>query len=164
MAVSLWVSQARYPFHLRSSSWLFCSDSPEWRRRHMVTWFEHHSDTFGTFRAFITLRSQFHLHQCSQRALTEIVSKITPNLGLVLKVIWCFMPSQPLRLYQVESAAWIPPQRIMLSAYSSIHSQVEDCKTKTKTHVTSCTNKTKMAAALSSTSCCYQVLWQVRTG
>ena len=35
------------------------------------------------FRAFITLRSQFHLHHRSQRALTEIVSKITPNLGLV---------------------------------------------------------------------------------
>ena len=36
------------------------------------------------FRAFITLRSQFHLHHLSQRALAEIVSKITPNLGLVL--------------------------------------------------------------------------------
>ena len=36
------------------------------------------------FRAFITLRSQFHLHHRSHRALTEIVSKITPNLGLVL--------------------------------------------------------------------------------
>ena len=36
------------------------------------------------FRAFITLRSQFHLHRRSQRALTEIVSKITPYLGLVL--------------------------------------------------------------------------------
>ena len=36
------------------------------------------------FRAFITLRSQFHLHHRSQRALSEIVSKITPNLGLVL--------------------------------------------------------------------------------
>ena len=36
------------------------------------------------FRAFITLRSQFHLHHRSQRVLTEIVSKITPNLGLVL--------------------------------------------------------------------------------
>ena len=36
------------------------------------------------FRAFITLKSQFHLHHRSQRALTEIVSKITPNLGLVL--------------------------------------------------------------------------------
>ena len=35
-------------------------------------------------RAFITLRSQFHLHHRSQRALTEMVSKITPNLGLVL--------------------------------------------------------------------------------
>ena len=38
-------------------------------------------------RAFITLRSQFHLHHRSQRALTEIVSKITPNLGLVLQWI-----------------------------------------------------------------------------
>ena len=36
------------------------------------------------FHAFITLRSQFHLHHRSQRALTQIVSKITPNLGLVL--------------------------------------------------------------------------------
>ena len=36
------------------------------------------------FYAFITLRSQFHLHHRSQQALTEIVSKITPNLGLVL--------------------------------------------------------------------------------
>ena len=36
------------------------------------------------FRAFITLKSQFHLHHRSQRSLTEIVSKITPNLGLVL--------------------------------------------------------------------------------
>ena len=36
------------------------------------------------FRAFITLRSQFHLHHCSQRDWTEIVSKITPNLGFVL--------------------------------------------------------------------------------
>ena len=36
------------------------------------------------FHAIITLRSQFHLHHRSQRALTEIVSKITPNLGFVL--------------------------------------------------------------------------------
>ena len=28
-AVSLWVSRARYQFRLRSSSWPFCSDSPE---------------------------------------------------------------------------------------------------------------------------------------
>ena len=28
-AVSLWVSQAKYQFRLRSSSWPFCSDSPE---------------------------------------------------------------------------------------------------------------------------------------
>ena len=74
-------------------SWPFCSDSPEWRSRHTVTWFGRHGGAFGTtenafffffFRAFITLRSQFHLHHRSQRALTEIVSKITPNLGLVL--------------------------------------------------------------------------------
>jgi len=88
-AVSLWVSRAKYQFHLWSSSWSFCNDSPEWRSRHMVTWFGRHGDAFGTtenasFRAFITLRSQFHLHHCSQRALTEIVSKITPNLRLVL--------------------------------------------------------------------------------
>ena len=36
------------------------------------------------FHAFITLRSPFRLHDHSQWALTEIVSKITPNLGLVL--------------------------------------------------------------------------------
>jgi len=51
--------------------------------------FQRHSDAFGTtenacFRAFITLRSQFYLHHCSQRTLMEIVSKITPNLELVL--------------------------------------------------------------------------------
>ena len=89
MAVSLWVSWAKYQFRLQSSSWPFCSDFPEWHSRHMVMWFGHHSDTFSTtenafFHAFITLRSQFHLHQHSQRALTEIVSKITPNLRLVL--------------------------------------------------------------------------------
>ena len=63
-AVSLWVSRAKYRFHLRSSSWPFCSDSPEWRStsRHTVTWFGRHGDAFGTtenafFRAFITLRS-----------------------------------------------------------------------------------------------------------
>ena len=61
-AVSLWVSQAKYQFCLRSSSWPFCSDSPEWHSRHMVTWFGCHGDTFGTtenafFHAFITLRS-----------------------------------------------------------------------------------------------------------
>ena len=88
-AVSLWVSGAKYQFRLWSSSWPFCSDSPEWCSRHMVTWFGHHGDAFGTtenafFCAFITLRSQFHLHHHSQRALTEIMSKITPNLGLVL--------------------------------------------------------------------------------
>ena len=83
------VSRAKYQFCLQSSSWPFCRDSPEWRSRHKVTWFGRHGEAFGTtenafFCAFITLRSQFHLHHCSQRALTEIVSKITPNLGLVL--------------------------------------------------------------------------------
>ena len=82
-------------FRLRSSSWPFCSESPEWRRRHMVTWliwaswrrFRYDRNClFSLFfsRAFITHRSQFHLHHHSQRALTEIVSKITPKLGLVL--------------------------------------------------------------------------------
>ena len=47
-AVSLWVSRAKYHFCLRSSSWPFCSDSPEWRSRHMVTWFGRHGDAFGT--------------------------------------------------------------------------------------------------------------------
>ena len=84
-AVSLWVSRAKYQFRLRSSSWPFCSNSPEWRSRHIVTWFGRHGDAFGTtenafFRAFINLRSQFHLHH-RLRALTEIVSKITPDLS-----------------------------------------------------------------------------------
>ncbi len=56
-AVSLWVSRAKYQFRLPV-------------RQKMPF-----------FRAFITLRSQFHLHHRSQRALTEIVSKITPNLS-----------------------------------------------------------------------------------
>ena len=38
-AVSLWVSLAKYQFHLQNSSWPFCSDSPEKHSRHMVTWF-----------------------------------------------------------------------------------------------------------------------------
>ena len=51
--------------------------------------FQRHGNTFGKtenvcFRAFITLRSQIHQHHCSQQTLREIISKITPNLGLVL--------------------------------------------------------------------------------
>ena len=89
--VSLWVSLAKYQFRLRSSSWPFCSYSPEWRS--IVGIWSRDLGVMATlsvrqkmpfFRAFITLRSQFHLHHRSQRALTEIVSKITPNLGLVL--------------------------------------------------------------------------------
>ena len=46
---------------------------------HMCTWFWRHGDAFSTtenafFRAFITLRSQFHLHHLSLWALTEIMS------------------------------------------------------------------------------------------
>ena len=37
------------------------------------------------FRAFITLRSQFHLHHCSQRALTEIDQKSPLTLDLSFK-------------------------------------------------------------------------------
>ena len=48
MAVSLWVSRAKYQCHLQSLSWPFCSDSPKWRSRHMVTWFGCHGDAFGT--------------------------------------------------------------------------------------------------------------------
>ncbi len=52
--------------------------------------FQRHGDAFGTtenacFRAFITLRSQFHLHHCSQRTLTEIVSKTPQTLDLSFK-------------------------------------------------------------------------------
>ena len=87
--IRLYPCGAKYQFHLRSSSWPFCSDSPEWHSRHIVTWFGHHGNAFCTtenalFHVFITLRSQFHLHHRSQWALMEIVSKITPNLGLVL--------------------------------------------------------------------------------
>ena len=50
-----WVSRAKYQFRLRSSSWPFCSDSPEWRSRHMVTWFGRHGDAFSTTEnAFIS--------------------------------------------------------------------------------------------------------------
>ena len=47
-AVALWVSRAKCQFRLRSSSWPFCNDSPEWRIRHMVTWFGRHGDALGT--------------------------------------------------------------------------------------------------------------------
>ena len=47
-AVSLRVSRAKYQFRLRSSSWPFCSDSPEWHSRHIFTWFGRHGDAFGT--------------------------------------------------------------------------------------------------------------------
>ena len=48
-AISLWVSRAKYQFCLRSSSWSFCSYSPEWHiSTHMVPWFGRHGDAFGT--------------------------------------------------------------------------------------------------------------------
>ena len=53
----MWVSRAKYQFCLRSSGWPFCSDSPEWRSRHMVTWFGCHGDAFGTTEnAFFCVR------------------------------------------------------------------------------------------------------------
>ena len=84
-AVSLWVSWAKYQFHLWSSSWPFCSDSPERCSRHVVMWFGRHGDAFGTtenaiFHAFITASPTSSF----SATLTEIVSKITPNLGLIL--------------------------------------------------------------------------------
>ena len=59
-AVCLWVSWAKYQFCLWSSSWPFCSDSPEWCSRHVVMWFGRHGDAFGMtenafFHAFITV-------------------------------------------------------------------------------------------------------------
>ena len=47
-AVSLWVSQAKYQFCLRSSSWPFCSNSPEWHSRHLVMWVGRHGDACST--------------------------------------------------------------------------------------------------------------------
>ena len=41
------------------------------------------------FRAFITLRSQFHLHHRSQRALTEICQKSPLTLDLSFNVLRC---------------------------------------------------------------------------
>ena len=40
------VSQAKYQFRLRSSSWPFCSNSPEWCSRQMVMWFGRHGNAF----------------------------------------------------------------------------------------------------------------------
>ena len=85
-AVSLWVSRAKCQCRLRSSSWPFCSDSPEWRSRHMVTWFGRRYDRKCLFfRAFIILRSQFHLHHRSQRALTKLVSKRDKDVIVLAK-------------------------------------------------------------------------------
>ena len=81
----------------------FCSDSPEWRSG--AHDFQRHGDAFGTtanafFRAFITLRSQFHLHHHSQRTLTEIMSKKTcPWKGL-----FSFHPS--MKLAQLLKVWW----------------------------------------------------------
>ena len=61
-AVSLWVSRAKYQFRLRNSSWPFCSDSPEWRSRNMVTWFWRHGDAFGTTENAFFLFFSFFVH------------------------------------------------------------------------------------------------------
>ena len=47
----LWVFWAKYQFRLWSLSWPFCSDSPEWRSRHMVMGFGCHGDAFGTTKS-----------------------------------------------------------------------------------------------------------------
>ena len=87
MAVSLWVSWAKYRLGARVGHFAATPQSDVvgiWSRDMgvMATLLVRQKMPF--FHAFITLRSQFHLHHHSQRALTEIVSKITPNLGLVL--------------------------------------------------------------------------------
>ena len=89
MAVSLWVSRARYQFRLRSSSWPFCSDSPEWHSRHMVTWFGRHGDAFGmTENALFSCiyNPQITVSPTSlfSASFNENRVKNHPNLGLVL--------------------------------------------------------------------------------
>ena len=88
-AVSLWVSRAKYQFRLRSSSWPFCSESPEWRSRHYghVIWASWRRFRYDRKRLFSCIYNpQITVLPISSfsASLTEIVSKITPNLGLVL--------------------------------------------------------------------------------
>ena len=88
-AVSLWVSQAKYQFRLQSLSWPFCSDSPEWRSRHMVTCFGHHGDAFGTTEnAFFSCIYNPQITVSPTSSFSASFNgnrvKITPNLGLVL--------------------------------------------------------------------------------
>ena len=101
-AVSLWVSQAKYQFHLRSSSWPFCSNSPEWRSRHMVTWFGRHGDVFGTtknsfFQAFynpqisftyIIVLSKLQRKSCQKSLLTLDLSFKTNQFDILGRSKW----------------------------------------------------------------------------
>ena len=88
-AVSLSVSLAKYQFRLGARVGHFAATPQSnvvgiWSRDLGVMATLSVRQKMPIFRAFITLTSQFHLHHRSQRALTEIVSKITPYLGLVL--------------------------------------------------------------------------------
>ena len=88
-AVSLWVSWAKYQFHLRSSSWPFCRYYPEWCSAHMCTWFWRHGDTLGTtenafFSCIYNLQITISPTSSFSASFNIIVSKITPNLRLVL--------------------------------------------------------------------------------
>ena len=112
-AVSLWVSRAKYQFRLRNSSWPFCSDSPAWRSRHMVTWFGRHGDAFGMtenafFRAFITLSSQFHLHSSFSASFNGNRVKKSPltlDLSFKSSVSWSWTTSGHGRLCWSRHAA-----------------------------------------------------------
>ena len=69
MAVSSWVSRAKYQFHLWSLSWPFRNNSPEWHSRRMVMWFRHHGNAFGT-----TENAFFFVHlQLSDHSFTYII-------------------------------------------------------------------------------------------
>ena len=88
-AVSLWVFRAKYQFRLRSSSWPFCSDSPEWRSRYMVTWIGRHGDAFGmTENAFFLCiyNPQIRISPTSSFSVSFNGNRVKnhPNLGLVL--------------------------------------------------------------------------------
>ena len=89
MAVSLWVSLAKYQFRLRGLSWPFCSDSPKWRSRHMVTWFGCHGHAFGTTEnAFFSCIYNPQITVSSTSSFSASFNgnrvKNHPNLGLVL--------------------------------------------------------------------------------
>ena len=91
----------------------------------MVMWFGCRVNAFGTtenafFCAFITLRSQFHLHHRSQRALMETMSKITPYLDLSFNVLRC-RPQQAVTPAAFEQGIWVCPTTMQNCANSQWH-------------------------------------------